>query len=136
MQSNNADMRAKGRDVKPPVNVFHGECHPMAKLSAHQVRAIRGHYQSGLYIKTIARMFEVSPSTVRRIVREQRWQQLGDDDRSRIIRPPTRAEQAAAKAARTERAKETYAASPPAAEKQRIRPVKHLTLRRNDDDDR
>lgn len=70
---NNADMRAKGRDTKPPVNRFEGECHPMAKLNTHQVRAIRGHYQSGLSSATIAAMFDVSRSTVQRIVSGMRW---------------------------------------------------------------
>lgn len=73
VQDNNADMRAKGRGTKPPVNRYEGECHPMAKLSAHQVRAIRGHYQSGLSAKTIAEMFDIHRSTVNRIVKGLRW---------------------------------------------------------------
>lgn len=70
---NNADMRAKGRGTKPPPNRFEGECHPMAKLSESQVRAIRGHFQCGLTARTIAEMFEISPTTVRRIVKGIRW---------------------------------------------------------------
>ena len=73
VQSNNADMFAKGRNVRPPINVFHGECHPMAKLSAAQVRKIRGHHQSGLASTTIAEMFGVKPSTIRKIVRGVSW---------------------------------------------------------------
>ena len=34
LADNNADMRAKGRRKKPPINVYRGECHPMAKLTA------------------------------------------------------------------------------------------------------
>ena len=79
VQDNNADMKAKGRNTPPPVNVYHGECHPMAKLSAHQVRRIRGHYRSGLTPTTIAEMFEVSPSTIRRIVNGVRWRDSGRD---------------------------------------------------------
>lgn len=70
---NNADMRAKGRGTPPPLNRFEGECHPMAKLNAHQVRAIRGHYQSGLSTRTIAQMFDVSMRTVQRVVSGVRW---------------------------------------------------------------
>jgi len=70
---NNADMRSKGRDSPPPATRFEGECHPMAKLSEAQVRKIRGHYQSGLSSKTIAEMFNVSRSTIQRIVSGVRW---------------------------------------------------------------
>ena len=70
---NNADMRAKGRGTPPPLNVYHGECHPMAKLTAAQVRRIRGHWQSGLYIKTIAEMYDVSPQTISKIVNGISW---------------------------------------------------------------
>jgi hypothetical protein len=70
---NNADMRAKGRGTPPPINVFRGECHPMAKLNAAQVRKIRGHYISGLRMKTIAEMFDVSPQTISKIVNGVLW---------------------------------------------------------------
>jgi hypothetical protein len=76
LADNNADMRAKGRGVPPPINRYEGECHPMAKLSVHQVRAIRGHYQSGLTTKTIAGMFDVSVSTVQRIVAGIGWKHI------------------------------------------------------------
>jgi hypothetical protein len=114
---NNADMRAKGRDSKPPVNVFHGECHPMAKLSAHQVRQIRGHRQSGLAIKTIAAMFEVAPSTIRRICNGVTWAEFGDGQ----PKPPTRDLLAEA---RERLAAEAEEAAPPP--RQRIRPVKFI----------
>ena len=73
LKSNFDDMKEKGRHVKPPVNRFLGEAHPMAKLSAHQVRKIRGYHISGWSIKRIAAEFEVSPSTVSRIVSGVRW---------------------------------------------------------------
>lgn len=73
IQDNNADMLAKGRNVKPPINRYTGECHPMAKLNERQVRAIRGHYISGLSQKTIAEMFDVSPTTIGKIVRGVLW---------------------------------------------------------------
>jgi hypothetical protein len=126
VQSNNADMRAKGRDSKPPVNVFHGEAHPMAKLSAAQVRRIKGHLQSGLSAKTIAAMFDVSPSTVRRIRRGESWATFGNS----TPKPPTRDLLAEARArldAADAAAAEPKAATPP----QRIRPVKHLELRKD-----
>jgi DNA-binding XRE family transcriptional regulator len=70
---NNADMRAKGRGTPPPLNRFQGECHPMAKLSAAQVRRIRSHWQSGLQQKTIAAMFDVSPQTISKICKGISW---------------------------------------------------------------
>jgi HNH endonuclease len=125
VQSNNADMRAKGRDVKPPVNVFHGECHPMAKLTAHQVRAIRGHRQSGLSVKTIAEMFEISPSTVRRICKGQTWAYFGNGYGAgpAYVKPPTRDLLAEARA---KIAADTPSAPEPAEPPKRIRPVKPI----------
>jgi len=135
---NNADMRAKGRDSKPPVNVFHGECHPMAKLTEAQVRAIRGHYQSGLFVKTIARMFDVSPSTIRRILRGVTWNTVGDSPL--YVKPPTRDLKAEAIARIEEEERSARAAAggaePSAAPRaERIRPVKHMTLTRRNDND-
>jgi len=114
VQDNNADMKAKGRNTPPPVNVYHGECHPMAKLQAWQVRRIRGHYQSGLKATTIAEMFDVSPSTIRRIVTGVRWAQGADRD---LI--------AEAAEALVEPASAESGRLPP----KRINPVKHLTIR-------
>jgi hypothetical protein len=136
VQDNNADMRAKGRDVKPPRNVFYGECHPMAKLSEAQVRSIRGHYQSGLAVKTIARMFEVAPSTIRRILKGVTWNTVGDS--TRYVKPPTRDLLAEAKAKIEEEERSARAAAggaePSAAPRaERIRRVKHMTLTRKDD---
>ena len=76
---NNYDMFMKGRNVKPPINVYRGECHPMAKLTAAQVRAIRGHYQSGLKAGTIAEMYDMSPGAIRKIVRGVSWATSGRD---------------------------------------------------------
>jgi DNA-binding XRE family transcriptional regulator len=76
---NNRDMRDKGRGTPPPLNRFEGECHPMAKLSARQVRAIRGHYLSGLTQRTIAEMFDVSPQTISKIIRGVLWKSNGND---------------------------------------------------------
>ena len=128
VQDNNADMRAKGRGTAPPVNVFHGECHPMAKLTAAQVRAIRGHRLSGLKVKTIAAMFEISPSTVRRICNGQTWAEFGD----RTPKPPTRdlLAEARARIAAAEAAAAPKAPSAP----QRIRPVKPINLTRSTHD--
>lgn len=142
VQSNNADMRAKGRDVKPPRNVFHGECHPMAKLTERQVRDIRGHYQSGLATKTIARMYEVAPSTIRRILKGVTWNVVGDS--TKYVKPPTRDLLAEARE-RLER-QEQERSTPPAAggggpsaavvvernsPVKGVRPIKPMT-RRND----
>ncbi len=70
---NNRDMREKGRGTPPPIHHFKGECHPMAKLTAQQVRKIRGHYISGLSQQRIAQMFDVSPQTISKIVRGVLW---------------------------------------------------------------
>jgi hypothetical protein len=79
VRDNNDDMRAKGRGSPPPINRFQGECHPMAKLSAAQVRRIRSHYQSGLSSTTIAEMFDVSVSTIRRINAGVSWRPPTED---------------------------------------------------------
>ena len=128
VQDNNADMRAKGRGTKPPIHHFQGECHPMAKLSEHQVRAIRGHHISGLRVKTIAEMYEVAPSTIRRIVKGVTWNHAAP-------RPPTRdlLEEARQRIAAAEEA-----AKPPASTadggslrpSKRIRPVKKMSIRK------
>ena len=70
---NNFDMLQKGRATKPPVNVYRGENHPMAKLSGSQVAKVRRMYAEGLRATTIADEFSVHVSTIRRIVNGQRW---------------------------------------------------------------
>jgi hypothetical protein len=84
---NNRDMLVKGRATKPPVNVFRGELHPMAKLSEAQVRRIHKMREAGFTVRTIAEEFAVSRSQVQRIVSGKRWQS-----------PPTRDLVAEAKA--------------------------------------
>jgi hypothetical protein len=117
VQDNNADMRAKGRGTKPPVHHFRGEAHPMAKLNAHQVRKIKGHYQSGLKVKTIAEMFDVAPSTIRRIVTGMTWA-TGDSQVDLV-----------------EEAKKRVEAAAPEARglglPERIKPVKKMQIRRD-----
>lgn len=73
VQDNNADMKRKGRNTPPPVNVFHGEEHPMAKLTAKDVEAIRHGYRTGLRPVTLADDYGVSVSTIRRIIRGSTW---------------------------------------------------------------
>lgn len=123
---NNADMRAKGRDVKPPVNRFYGEAHPMAKLTEAQVRAIKGHAISGLSTKTIAGMFEISPTTVRRIIKGVTWRPMAAP--SRDLLAEARARLAAAEA--EEEGKHAQAAAKPP---ERIRRVKPMSLQRRRD---
>jgi len=121
VKSNNDDMRAKGRATPPPVNVFHGEAHPMAKLQAWQVRKIRGHFQSGLAVKTIAEMFEISPSTVRRIVKGQTW--AVGSDRDLLSEARAKITEAGAQLAASQAQQQ--------AAPERIRPVKPIIKRRN-----
>ena len=73
VQDNNADMRRKGRDSAPPVNVFKGEAHPMAKLTELKVAQIRHGYRTGLKAVTLADDYGVSVSTIRRIVKGLTW---------------------------------------------------------------
>ena len=132
MKANNDDMRAKGRDSKPPVNVFHGEAHPMAKLSESQVRKIRGHRQSGLSVKTIAQMFDVAPTTIRRICSGVTWNYVGDARTN--IKPPTRdllaeARERLEKAEAEAQLAASQARQPAALERNpRVKPVKHLDI--------
>jgi hypothetical protein len=132
VQSNNADMRAKGRDVKPPRNVFHGECHPMAKLSSAKVRDIRGYRQQGLTIKTIAEMYEVAPSTIRRICTGVTWAVMPTRDLMAEARARIEAEEGRSTSAAADGGEPSAPASV-----ERIKRVKPMTLtRRNADDHR
>lgn len=74
---NNADMRAKGRDVPPPVHV--GEMHHSAKLTHEQVTYIRQVHQfsPGRGVKArLARRFHVSAQTITQIVNDKTWRAL------------------------------------------------------------
>lgn len=123
---NNADMKAKGRNVPPPINRFHGECHPMAKLSERQVRAIRGHRQSGLSAKTIAQMFEISPTTVRRICAGVTWAMTDD---GKHVKPPTRDLVAEARARIDAREAEEAARQSASVESGELRPKRSTAVK-------
>jgi hypothetical protein len=70
---NNADMKAKGRNSLPPRNVFHGEDHPMSKLTVESVREIRLRVSLGEPRKALAERFGITVETVGKIVRRERW---------------------------------------------------------------
>jgi hypothetical protein len=72
-QDNTADMVAKGRNSKPPVNIFHGEAHPMAKISANTAAYALRLYQSGMTQKHVAEKIGLSKSQTQRILRGQSW---------------------------------------------------------------
>ncbi len=63
---NNADATAKGR-------MAGRENHSQSKLSEYDVDRIRGMYSQGYKQKEIARVFDVDPSNVSRIVRRETW---------------------------------------------------------------
>ncbi len=62
------DMRAKGRERHP-----HGEDHPLAKLTAKDVLAIRG---SRLRHAALAKIFSVTSTNIRNIRRRKIWRHV------------------------------------------------------------
>mgnify|MGYP000170745790 CR=1 FL=1 len=50
-----------------------GESHPRAKLTAEQVRQIRGLYSKGFSTNVIARNFKVSTWNIEEIVKRKTW---------------------------------------------------------------
>lgn len=68
LQDNNADMVAKGRNTKPPVNRMTGESNPNSKLTDRDMEKIVKLWQMGFSAKTIAAEFDVSPSAIRKRV--------------------------------------------------------------------
>ena len=73
VKDNNADMMAKGRAKKPPVNRLHGESNGRAKLTPREVERIRTLYQQGVYAKTLGEMYGVSRTTITKIIRGVSW---------------------------------------------------------------
>jgi hypothetical protein len=73
VQDNNADMLAKGRASKPPVNHLHGERHGMSKLNAEKVADIRRWHAEGVPKQQIADRLEISRTTVRRVIEGISW---------------------------------------------------------------
>ena len=82
IQENNADMLAKGRASKPPVNVLLGERHGMSKLTKPAVKLMKEMDEAGASQVEIARAFDVSRTTVRRVLRGLSWTEtdVPDDD--------------------------------------------------------
>jgi hypothetical protein len=66
VQDNNADMVAKGRNTKPPVNRMKGESNPNAKITDRDMRKIEQLWRNGFSAATIAAEFDVSPSAIRK----------------------------------------------------------------------
>lgn len=70
---NNADMIAKGRSN--PAHI--GMCHSLAKLNDNDVMEIRTKLTfSGLTNIEISEIYNVSPSTISRVIRGQSWSHL------------------------------------------------------------
>jgi hypothetical protein len=72
---NNADMLAKGRASKPPVNVLHGEKHGMSKLTKAAVEVLWEMHELGASQVEIGRALGVSRTTVRRVLRGLSWRE-------------------------------------------------------------
>jgi hypothetical protein len=69
--ANDADKRAKGRAVPPPVR--RGHDNNTSKLTTEQVRDIRTRRAGGESTLVLSRSFGVAHSTVKRIVNRQTW---------------------------------------------------------------
>lgn len=67
---NTRDMVGKGRNP-------HGETHRRAKLSEHDVRAIRARALQGESGRALGRIFGVRQSTIQRITSGQYWKHVG-----------------------------------------------------------
>lgn len=70
---NNADMLAKGRASKPPVNVLLGEKHGMSKLTRAAVEVLWEMHEHGATQVEIGRALGVSRTTVRRVLQGLSW---------------------------------------------------------------
>lgn len=78
VQLNNADMRAKGRDVLPPLNPMPGAANPNAKLSPEKVEEVRRLLGEGWVMIRIAARMGISKSQVQRIAAGKAWR--NDDE--------------------------------------------------------
>lgn len=67
-QDNMIDMTKKGRNV-----AFHGEKHPMAKLSISDVNSIRALHISGVTHLEISKQFNISRSHIQAICSGKLW---------------------------------------------------------------
>lgn len=72
--ANQRDSIAKGRHSKPPL--FRGAEHKLARLTDEDVRQIRALHKRGASQTDLAKRFEVSLSSVHRIVHNQTWRHV------------------------------------------------------------
>jgi DNA-binding NarL/FixJ family response regulator len=66
VQDNNADMVAKGRNTKPPINRMTGESNPNSKLTDRDIQKIEKLWRNGFSAASIAAEFGVSVSAIRK----------------------------------------------------------------------
>lgn len=86
-RDNNHDMVAKGRGIG-------GERHPLARLTAADVLAIRKTYARGRTTQaTLAARYDVAPATVSVIIKGQRWRSIGGPIIRRRLQAKLTAEQ-------------------------------------------
>jgi len=77
VKENNADMVAKRRNSRPPVNGFKGEDHPSARLTEDDVREIRRLWATGEHSQhALAKQFGVKNAAIFKIVHRQRWSHI------------------------------------------------------------
>jgi hypothetical protein len=72
---NLAERDAKGRAAPP----MHGAKHPVSKLTADDVLAIRGTYTPGEFLpnmRALARKYDVSPATIENVVHRRTWKHI------------------------------------------------------------
>jgi HNH endonuclease len=67
---NSADMDSRGRRVNNPRR---GEAHPLSKLSTEAVRDARLAHQLGASIGSLAKLYNVSPSTMASALSGKTW---------------------------------------------------------------
>ena len=73
------DMTKKGRNLR-------GEKHPLAKLTAKQVRRIKAMLaEDRMYMSEIAREFGVSPSTIRGIKDGRKWRHVPAETSTHVL---------------------------------------------------
>lgn len=70
---NNLDKTIKGRQAKGKTHGLRGEQHPLSRLTADDVSAIKEKYAGGATQRSIASAHRVSQSLVSQIINSKRW---------------------------------------------------------------
>lgn len=92
---NNADMRAKGRGVAPPVNRLFGDANPNTKITPAQREEVFEKWQAGSSTRTLAAEYGVSQQRIHAIVkmiRQKRSEPSGASASGSERTPPVKEE--------------------------------------------